>query len=135
MRGILADNDVEGFVRGIHSIWLTDTWRELWQDLGLSVYSFQMLGLSRESTDAVVWRTCQREAVVLITGNRNEDRPESLEAVIRTENQPESLPVITLANLERLARDRGYAELVAERLLERLMAMDDLRGSGRIYVP
>lgn len=73
--------------------------------------------------------------MVLVTGNRSEDRPGSLEGVIRAENQSASLPVITLANLDRLARDRGHAGLVAERLLERLMAMDDPRGSGRTYVP
>ncbi len=31
--------------------------------------------------------------------------------------------------------DRLYAESVAERLLEKLIAIDDFRGAGRIYVP
>src|SRR5207248_498154 len=106
-----------------------------WNSLGLSVQNFSALGLSRESPDAVVWRTCQKEKLVLITGNRNADRPDSLEAVIRAENQPDSLPVVTLANLERLARDHLYAEKVAERLLEYLMQIEDFRGAGRIYVP
>jgi hypothetical protein len=135
MRGILADNDVQGFVKAIVSIWLSDTWRDLWNDLDLSVLSFSGLGLSRDSSDAVVWRACQREKLVLIAGNRNAERHDSLESVIRAENQPDSLPVVTLANLERLARDRLYVERVAERLLEKLIAMDDFRGAGRIYVP
>jgi hypothetical protein len=135
MRGILADNDVQGFVRGVLEIWLSDTWRDLWNDLGLSVQSLATLGLSRESPDAVIWRTCQEEELVLITGNRNVDRPDSLEAVIRRENQPDSLPVVTLANLERLARDRHYAERVAERILDYLMRIEELRGSGRLYAP
>jgi len=135
MRGILADNDVQGFVRAIVSIWVSDTWRDLWNDLGLSVLTFFALGLSRDSSDAVIWRACQREKLVLITGNRNAERSDSLEAVIRAENQPESLPVVTLANLERLARDHPYVERVAERLLEKLIAIDDFRGAGRIYVP
>jgi len=135
MRGILADNDVEGFVKAIISIWLSDTWRDLWNDLGLAVLTFAALGLSRESSDAVIWRACQREKLVLITGNRNAKGRDSLEAVIRDENQPDSLPVVTLANPERLARDRLYAERVAERLLEALIAIDDFRGAARIFVP
>jgi hypothetical protein len=58
-----------------------------------------------------------------------------LEAVIRDENQPHSLPVITIADLNRVLRDRLYAEKVAERSLEHLFAIDDFRGAGRIYVP
>jgi len=135
MRSILADNDVEGFVKAIISIWLSDTWRDLWNDLGLAVLTFAALGLSRESSDAVIWRACQREKLVLITGNRNAKGRDSLEAVIRDENQPDSLPVVTLANPERLARDRLYAERVAERLLEALIAIDDFRGAARIFVP
>jgi hypothetical protein len=83
----------------------------------------------------MVWRTCQSEQLILITGNRNKRGPDSLEATIQSENQPDSLPVITIADLNRVVRDRLYAELVAERLLEKLIALDDFRGAGRIYVP
>jgi hypothetical protein len=31
-------------------------------------------------------------------------------------------------------QDRQYAHTVAERLLEKLIAIDDFRGTGRIYV-
>jgi hypothetical protein len=57
------------------------------------------------------------------------------DVIIRTEGLPESLPVITLANPQRLLRDRSYAESVAERLLDDLMDIDRFRGAGRIYVP
>jgi hypothetical protein len=135
MRGILADNDVGGYVGVLVTIWRSDTWRDLWNDLGITVASLGTLALSRESSDAVIWRTCQREQFVLITANRNKEGPDSLEAVIRGENQPESLPVITLANPQRIMRDRLYAEQTAERVLERLIAIDDFRGTGRLYVP
>jgi hypothetical protein len=135
MRGILADNDVEGYVELIHLIWLSDTWRELWTGLSLSMHRFPELGLSRESSDAVVWRTCQEEQLILVTGNRNADVPDSLEMVIRVENQADSLPIVTLANPRRIRRDRLYAEKVAERLLDYLMRIDEVRGAGRIYVP
>jgi hypothetical protein len=37
-----------------------------------------------------------------------------------------------LANPNRVLQDRLYAELVAERLLEKLVAIDDFRGAGRL---
>jgi hypothetical protein len=135
MRGILADINAAKHLRAIVSVCTSDAWRELWNGLGLSVAGFAALGLARDSSDAVIWRTCQSEALVLITGNRNDDGPDSLEAVIRRECQPDSLPVITLADPDRVLRDRLYAEKVAERLLEHLFAIDNFRGTGRLYVP
>jgi hypothetical protein len=85
MRGILADNDVEGFVKVMLAIWLGEPWRDIWKELDLEVRSFADVGLSRESSDAAIWRVCQLEKLVLITGNRNSDEPDSLEAVIRAE--------------------------------------------------
>ncbi len=37
MNGILADNDSKGSVGVILRICSSDTWRDLWNDLGLSV--------------------------------------------------------------------------------------------------
>jgi hypothetical protein len=108
---------------------------DLWNDLGLSVETLPRLGLSADSSDAVIWRTCQREGLVLITGNRNADVPDSLELVLRGENQSESLPVITLAHPRRIQRERAYAEKTAERILDYPMRIDELRGSGRLYAP
>jgi hypothetical protein len=93
------------------------------------------VGLSENSPDAVIWRTCQREQLVLVTGNRNADAPDSLEVVIRGENQPDCLPVITLADPGRIQRERPYAEKTAERILDYLMRIEELRGSGRLYAP
>jgi hypothetical protein len=135
LRGILADINVVGQRDALLSIWTSDTWRDFWDGLGLSVETFRTLGLSDTASDALIWRTCQREGLVLISGNRNEDGPDSLEATIRNENQPESLPVITIGDADRVLRDRLYAENVAERLLDYLMRTDEVRGVGRHYVP
>jgi len=78
VRGILADINVRGQVRAILSIWNSDVWREIWLALGLSRESFPSLGLSLEASDALIWRTCQRVKLVLITANRNDEGPESL---------------------------------------------------------
>jgi hypothetical protein len=86
MRGILADVNVGKQRRAILAIWTSEIWRDLWSALGLTVLSFPSLGLSYSASDAVIWETCQREGLVLITGNRNKRGPDSLEAVILREN-------------------------------------------------
>jgi len=135
MKAILADNDVEGILAALVSIWLSDTWRDHWIELNCSLETFPSLDLPRNASDAVVWEACQNHQIVLITGNRNAESPESLEATIRNLNRPDSLPVFTLSNPNRILKDRGYANLVAERLLDYLMSVQDYRGTGRIYVP
>jgi hypothetical protein len=77
-------------------------WRDLWTDLGLSAVRFPDVGLPHNGSDAIIWRTCHRGELVLITGNRNHDGPDSLEATIRNENQPNSLPVITISDTGRV---------------------------------
>ncbi len=135
MRGILADINVEGIVAILVRIWLSGNWREFWHDLGISIQDFNSLGLPFDSSDKIVWRTCQDRKLVLITGNRNADEPDSLELVIRAENTEDSLPLVTLANSERILNERPYAERTAEKLLDYLTRIDDFRGAGRIYVP
>jgi hypothetical protein len=73
--------------------------------------------------------------LVLVTANRNTDGPDSLGAMIATENRPDSLPVVTVADQEAPRLDREYARRVTVRLLEVLYDIENLRGSGRAYVP
>ena len=82
-----------------------------------------------------IWQRCQAEQLVLITNNRNEDSPESLEATIRQHNTPESLPVFTIGNLDNFRLSRAYAERVLKRLYEYLLEIDSLRGTGRLFLP
>jgi len=93
------------------------------------------LGLQPDASDPEVWEACQREQAVLLTANRSDDGPESLEATIQQHNKPESLSVFTLAIDQRVLRDRLYAETVAGRLLEFLFDIDRYRGTGRLYLP
>ena len=130
MKGILADINIGKQRKAILAVWVSDTWRELWTGLGLSVVSFPALGLPYNASDALIWRTCQREGPVLITGNRNDDGVDSLEATIRNENKTDSLPVITIADADRVLQDRLYAEIVAEHALDYLMRIDEVRGAG-----
>jgi hypothetical protein len=74
----------------------------VWEFLRLAQVSFADLGLPPSASDREVWEVCQREHVVLVTANRNDAGPESPEATIQQQNTPQSLPVVTLANAQRV---------------------------------
>ena len=135
MRGIMGDNDVQGHFTRLLRIFLSPTWRELWERLHLAVETFETLGLEHLAPDVLVWETCQARQVVLVTGNRNDEGPDSLEATIRSRNTPDSLPVLTIASPKVFMKSRSYAERVAEKILECLLEIDTRRGAGRIWVP
>ncbi len=135
MLGILADVNVRGHLWVLLGRFQEDSRRELWAHLNLTTPTFQDLGLPPDASDLVVWQACQRAQLVLLTANRNQKEPDSLEATLRLYNRPESLPVFTLANPDRLLADSAYAERVADRFLEYLFDLDKYRGTGRLYLP
>lgn len=135
MKGILPDVDVIGQCIALVRILNSPTWRTIWEELDPIVATFEDVGLATNAQDVVVWRSCQTWQLVLVTGNRNLHADHSLEATIRAYADRSSLPVITLADEKRILRDRDYAELVAERMLDHLLNIDDYRGVGRLYVP
>ncbi|MGH7135750.1 MAG: DUF5615 family PIN-like protein [Pirellulales bacterium] len=113
----------------------SDEWSEFWTFLELTYARFADLGLHDDASDAEIWRVCQEKGYVLITGNRNDDVPDSLESTIRSRGTADSLPVLTLADPERVRRDRQYAGRVVVSLIETLMDIDTARGTGRLYLP
>lgn len=135
MKGLLADINSVKQVVVLRTILEQESRRELWQHLNLVTPSFAEVGLIPRSPDIDVWRICQVEELILITANRNEEGPDSLEATIRIEGTPQSLPVFTLADANRVLNERSYAERVADRLLEYLYDIEQLRGVGRLYLP
>jgi hypothetical protein len=135
VNGILADANCEGHLALLVRLF-QEGWRhDVWEILHLTPRSLSDLGLQPDASGRDVWEACQREQVILLTANRNDDGPESLEATIQQHNTPASLPVFTLANDQRGLRDRLYAEAVADRLLEVLFDIDSYRGAGRLYLP
>jgi hypothetical protein len=108
---------------------------EIWATMRLPHITFADLGLHPRTPDLEIWQLCQREQYLLITANRNNDGPDSLEAALRDHGTPSSLPVLTLANSRKVSKSRPYAKRVAERLMEVLMDMENYRGTGRVYLP
>ena len=102
MRGILADVNGEGQLQVLIGIFESEAWRELWTSLKLPVRTVTELGLPRNVCDVILWQKCQADELVLVTGNRNQEGAESLEATIRGFNTSRSLPVFTLSHPKRI---------------------------------
>src|SRR5437016_4139893 len=121
MASLLADINVQGQVRVLQKILEGSRWQEVWREVKGSVLIFSDVGLNRDAPDVEVWRLCQAQQLILVTGNRNQDGEDSLESTIQREGTDRSLPVFTLANPEHILRSGEYAERVVIRLLEHLL--------------
>ena len=135
VKGILADINTRGPVDYLVQKMQAEPWAYYWRELGLVLCQFDDLGLHVESKDLEIWQRCQAEKLVFITNNRNDASADSLENVIRLHNTPESLPVFTIADLDKLRTSGAYAERVLERLYDYLIRIDTVRGTGRMFIP
>lgn len=135
MPRIMADHNVEGHLQVLFTIWSSLAWGDVWRGIGCDLESFERLGIAPDSSDTALWELCQTHEIVLLTGNRNAEGADSLEAAIASRGTARSLPVITIGDPDRLLRDRDYAQRVAAQVLEYLLDVESLRGTGRLYVP
>lgn len=131
MRGIVADVNVEGHVARLVELLRTGEWAEYWPLMNVELVTFTDIGLESNDPDRDVWRACQRESLVLITANRNDDGPDSLAA----ESDATSLPVLTISNALLFLSSAEYAARVATKLVDYLLEMDNYLGAGRLYLP
>jgi hypothetical protein len=132
---LLADANINGHVDRLVRRMQGEPWLGFWTNLQLSCVSFADVGLDPADADSVVWQRCQEKRLFLITNNRNDDGPDSLENTIRTRNTPQSLPVFTIGDADRTLVDSDYSAAVIWALLEYLFDMDGLYGMGRLYLP
>ena len=135
MPAIMADHNVEKHLQVLLNIWSSPGWGDVWRGLGCELESFGRLGIAPDTSDTDLWDLCQMHEIVLLTGNRNADGADSLEAAIALQGTDRSLPVVTIGDPDRLLRDRDYAERAAAQVLEYLLDLENLRGTGRLYVP
>jgi hypothetical protein len=106
-----------------------------WLDLApVQLVTFEAIGLAANSNDRVVWRFAQTNGMLLLTANRNAKGEDSLEQVMREENQPTSFPIITIADPDRV-NESDYRERCVERLVEIVIDIQDYRGAGRLFIP
>lgn len=128
---ILVDHNIEGqatlLLRALES--------QGWVDSGLlQVATFRDLSLPIDSSDREIWRFVQEHRMLPLTGNRNMTDEDSLQQTLRDENRPESIPVITIANVNRV-RERNYREECANRLAEICSDVEVYLGTGRLFIP
>lgn len=128
-------NYCEGQIQVLLRLLTSTEWSAIWSDLAVRVESFASLGVPTDISDADLWQLCQTQQIMLITGNRNEEGPTFLEATIQASNMPPRLPVLTISEPQRLLSSRAYAHRVVERLIEYLIDVENLRGTGRLYLP
>ena len=135
MPGLLADVNAEGHLRAILAVCRSSEWGEFWDELDVTVHSFASAGLPLSTPDDELWQWCQNRDTFLLTINRNDEGPHSLHATIVARASVRSLPVLTLANPDRVLNDARHARDVAVRLMEILDEVDRNRGTGRLWLP
>jgi predicted nuclease of predicted toxin-antitoxin system len=96
---------------------------------------FEEVGLSIDSNDRVVWRVAQKNQMILLTANRSMKDKDSLEQVMREENTPSSLPVVTIGNADRVLNDSSYRERCVDRIVEIAIYIANYMGARRIFIP
>ncbi|MBW4501171.1 MAG: ACP S-malonyltransferase [Scytonema hyalinum WJT4-NPBG1] len=107
-----------------------------WLDLiSIRFVLFEEVELPIDSDDRVVWRFAQANQMILLTANRSMKGKNSLEQVMRQENIPTSLPVVTIGNIDRLLAEPDYRERCVNCLVNIVLDIEDFRGAMRIFIP
>ena len=106
-----------------------------WLDLvSTRIVTFQDIGLPADSSDQVVWEFTQSNKMLLLTANCNAKDEDSLEQVMRTENESTSFPIIPIGDPDRV-NEYAYRELCIEKLVEIVIDLKDYMGAGRLFIP
>lgn len=131
MMTVLFDNDISGY-RDL----LAGTLRATgWAEYNLVEFvTMPEVGLATNSNDREVWRFCQSNSFILLTGNRNQDDETSLEQTLRAENIATALPVLTIADRQRLP-EADYRERCVETLIAIVFDLPNYLGTARQFIP
>lgn len=122
-------------IRGQAQLLLNAIENEGWLDLvAIRFIMFEEIDLEIDSSDRIVWRLAQANQMILLTANRSMKGKDSLEQVMREENTPDSLPVVTIGNVARVSESE-YRELCVNRLVEIALYAENYRGARRIFIP
>jgi hypothetical protein len=128
---VMLDNDVAGHRDLFAGALVSTGWAEY--DL-VRFITIQEAGLAGDTVDRDVWRHCQANRLLLLTANRNQDNPDSLEQTLREETNEGSVPICTISDPRRIV-EPDYRERCIHSLINIVLDLDNLLGSGRQYVP
>jgi hypothetical protein len=132
---ILLDENIDGYADYLSGLLFSSEWNEISSFLGIRILTLPQAGLATGTPDAELWDFCHNRQFYLLTDNRNEERPDSLEAMIRTRDLANCLPIFTISDIQRFRSDRAYAHAVASKLIEYLFDAGKIVGTGRLYLP
>lgn len=130
MIALLSDHDIELHARLIWSIFTVEQWHAM---RVASLSTMLEAGLKPDSSDRDVWQFCQSHNLLLLTGNRNMDGPDSLGQTIEDLNGPDALPVLTIGVRERVL-EAACREDCAYRIADIISELDRVRGTGRLFI-
>lgn len=125
------DHNMEGQAVALWGTLASTGWLDL---LALRLVRFAEAGLPVTSDDRAVWRFAQAGQMLLLTNNRNRRGPDSLTQTIEDETTAETLPVLTVSDLDRMT-EPDYRRRCAERLAEIVLDLALYRGAGRLFLP
>lgn len=128
----LVDHNLRGHSVVLAGSLASSGWLEL---ISIRFVLFKEVGLAVTSDDRVVRRYAQDNQMILITANRSMKGKDSLEQVMREENTPISLPVVTIGNIDRLMTEPDYRERCVDRLVDIVIDIEDYQGARRIFIP
>jgi hypothetical protein len=128
----LVDHNLEGHALLLSGNIASLDWLAI---LAIRFVTFEEVELAVASDDRVVWQFVQANQMVLLTANRSMKGKNSLEQVMREENTPISLPVITIGDADRVLTDPDYRNRCVDRLIEIVFDIDDYRGTMRLFIP
>ncbi|UBF26938.1 ACP S-malonyltransferase [Kovacikia minuta CCNUW1] len=128
----LVDHNLEGHALLLSGSLTNQGWMDLFP---IRFVLLEEIGLSVTSSDRVVWRFAQANQMILLTANRKMKGKDSLEQVLREENTPTSLPIVTIGDPDRVLTDADYRDLCVNRLLELALYLDNYLGTRRVFIP
>ena len=128
---ILVDCNMEGQASLLWDTLVKEGWLEV---LSIQMVMFKDVGLALNSVDRDVWHFAQKNQMILLTNNRTDNEEHSLEQTIREENTSNSLPILTIGNIDRTI-EKEYRIRCIERLVEIIVDLDNYLGTARIFIP
>ncbi len=131
MISVLLDHNIRGYFDLFKG---TLSSEEIEGSTAIQFLLFSNVGLPNNSTDQVIWDFVQERQMFLLTNNRNRKGVDSLQEAIESNTSFESIPVLTIGNLDRIY-ERPYRERCITRIIDVVTNLENYRGCGRLFVP
>jgi hypothetical protein len=128
---VLLDHDLEGQVPFLEAGWRETGWN---QYLHLELIRLRDRNVPNDASDQDIWRYVQRAHPLLLTNNRNREDATSLQATSERENTPDSLPVLTVSDNDKLVLP-AYRQQAAHKLAAVIIDLENYLGVGRVFIP